>query len=80
MRRVLAIIGVILLLSMYIATFVFAVIDSPNSDGWLMASIYCTIVIPVLLYGYTLIYRYLKNKNNSITDSAIADNFQEEEK
>lgn len=65
MKRTLAILGVILLLGMYLATFVFALIDHPNSSGWLMGSVYCTIVVPVLLYGYTLIYRHLKNKNKS---------------
>lgn len=62
MKRILAIIGVILLLSMYVATFIFAVSSHPAAAGWFKASVYCTIAVPVLLYGYMLIYRYLKNK------------------
>lgn len=67
MKRILSIIGVLLLLGMYAASFVFAISNSPQATGWFRASIYCTIVVPVLLYGYTLIYRHLKNKNKSET-------------
>lgn len=67
MKKILSIIGVVLLLGMYVATFIFAVSNHPSATGWFKASIYCTIVVPVLLYGYTLIYRYLKNRNTSET-------------
>lgn len=61
-QRILALLGVVLLLAMYGSTLVFALWGSPDAQGWLMASLYCTIVIPVLLYGYNLIYRHLKNR------------------
>jgi hypothetical protein len=64
MKRILALVGVFLLVGMYIATFVFAMIDSPTADSWFRASIFCTITIPVFLYGYQLIYRYLKNRKD----------------
>ena len=66
MKRVLALIGVALLLAMYVATFVFAMMNSPAADGLFKAAIVCTLTIPVLLYGYQLIYKYLKNRNNPI--------------
>ena len=49
-KRVLAIIGIILLLAMYASTMVFALMDSPNARGWLMGSIFCTIAVPVILH------------------------------
>lgn len=81
MKRILSILGIILLLGMYAATLVFAVIDSPNAAGWFKASIYCTIVVPVLLYGYMLIYRHLKNKNNKTgtIDSKTEESAKQEE-
>ncbi len=63
-QRILAAVGAILLLAMYGSTLVFALSGSPHSADWLMASLYCTIVIPVLLYAYNLIYRYLKDRNH----------------
>ncbi|UWP61439.1 hypothetical protein NQ502_16555 [Ruminococcus gauvreauii] len=65
MKRILAVIGVVLILSMYGATMFFAVTDSPDSAGWFKASVFCTVAVPVLLYAYTLVYRYLKNNRDS---------------
>lgn len=62
-QRILALLGVILLLAMYGSTLVFALSGSPDTRGWLMASLYCTIVVPVFLYGYQLIYRHLKDRD-----------------
>lgn len=62
-KRILALIGVILLISMYLCTLIFAVLDFPGSDGLFKLSVACTILIPVLLYAYTLIYR-LSSKND----------------
>lgn len=64
LQRILAGAGALLLLAMYGSTLVFALSGSPQAEDWLMASLYCTIVVPVLLYAYTLIYRYLKNRNH----------------
>jgi Ca2+/H+ antiporter len=63
-QRILAIIGVIILLAMYGSTMIFALSGSEASDGLFKASIACTIIVPVLLYAYTLIYKYLKHRND----------------
>lgn len=62
-QRILALLGVILLLAMYGSTMIFAISGNPDSTGWFKASIYCTIVVPVLLYAYALVYKHLKNRN-----------------
>lgn len=61
-KQVLAILGIILLVGLYVITFIFALLSSPNAANWFKASLYATIVIPILLYAYLLIYKYLKNK------------------
>lgn len=61
-KRILALIGVILLLGMYASTLVFALIKSPHSAVLFKASIYCTIVVPVIIYMGTLIFKNSKNK------------------
>lgn len=76
MKRIFAVLGIVLLLSMYVATFVFALMKSPVSTGMFKASIYCTITVPVLLYGYSLVYKYLKDRNHreDNTDMALGNN------
>lgn len=61
-QRMLAIIGVILILAMYGATLVFALSDNPNATGWMMASVFCTIAVPVVIYAYMMIYKNLKDR------------------
>ncbi len=56
-KRALALAGAVLLILLYVSTFVFALIDHSASKGLLKASIACTILLPVLLYAYTLVYK-----------------------
>lgn len=60
MKRILALIGVIFLLSLYALTLVGALTASPNSAALFQASIYSTIVVPIMLYVYMMIYRVIK--------------------
>lgn len=61
-QKILALTGVLLLIGLYVATLVFAIIDSPNSGNLFKASIYATVVVPVLLYAYIGVYKYYKKK------------------
>lgn len=61
-KQVLALIGIVLLVGLYIMTFIFAVLDFNGAANWFKISLYSTIVVPVLLYAYLLIYKHLKNK------------------
>ena len=56
-KRIMALIGAILLVLLYVSTLIFAFIDSVVSQKLLMAAIAATILLPVLLYIYTLISR-----------------------
>ena len=61
-KRILAIIALILIALLYGATLVLAFMGSPNTSGLLMASLFCTIVIPVFIYVWQLVWK-LRNKN-----------------
>ncbi len=63
-KRVMALLGAILLILLYVSTFIFAFVDHSTSLGLLNASIAATILLPVLLYIYTLFYR-ISHKNDS---------------
>ena len=55
-KRIMALIGAILLVLLYVSTLIFAFIDSVVSQKLLMAAI-AAILLPVLLYIYTLFSR-----------------------
>lgn len=70
LKRILALIGAVLLIILYACTLVFALIGSPWSDTMLKASIGATILIPVLLYGMVLMTRVLKKDDRQENDSS----------
>ena len=47
-KQILAIIGVVLLVALYVSTLVFALIGSDFATNCLKASIYATVVVPAL--------------------------------
>lgn len=63
-KRILAIIGVVLLVGMYLATLILAIFDRSASMSMFKAAAACTILIPIMLYAYTLVYKWTKDKND----------------
>ena len=62
-KRIFAIIAVVLLVALYGSTIVFAMSDSPNAVYMFKASIFCTVIIPIILYSYILVYRIFGKRN-----------------
>lgn len=60
-KRILALVGVILLISLYLITVICAVTDNSDTMRMFTASVVATVVIPVLLWVYTFIYRLLRD-------------------
>ena len=61
-RRIIALLGIILLGGLYASTLVFALMDSPAAKGLLMGAVFCTIAVPVLLYAMTIVAGHLRGK------------------
>lgn len=59
-KRIIAGAGAVLLVLMYIATLIFALIDHPATENLFIGSLVCTGVVPVLLYAYMLLYKVSK--------------------
>lgn len=66
LKRLLAGMGVILLAGMYILTFILALTDNSKSGGMLMASLYATVIIPVFLYAFLLVYKWTRHEDEVI--------------
>ncbi len=52
LRRVFAIIGIILILAMYATAFILAICGNENTSKFFMAAIMTTIFVPILLWFY----------------------------
>lgn len=59
-KRTLALAGAILLAGLYLITLILAFVDPTEAKNWLKAAIVCTVIVPVFLYAYILVYRNLK--------------------
>lgn len=63
-KQIAAIAGVLLLLLLYCATFIFAVFDIPNADKMFATSLYGTIAVPILLWIYIWLFDKYKHRND----------------
>lgn len=63
LKRIAALLGALLLITLYVSTLVLALMHNPVSTSFLMASILATFFIPVTIYGMTLIANILKKDN-----------------
>jgi len=62
-KRIVALIGVILLALMYLLTLVFALLDNPASMLLFRASLIGTFAIPILIWVYIWMYGKLTQKH-----------------
>ncbi len=69
-KRILAWIGLVLIALMYALTLVFALIQHPMSKNLLMAAIFCTIAVPVIIYAMELVTRNLRKKSEELRKEA----------
>ena len=67
LKQIFALTGALLLFALYAATLVFALIGSEHARTLLKASIACTVIVPVFLYAYMLVYRILK-KDDTVSN------------
>ena len=56
-QRVLAILGIILLVGLYLAAF----FNSPTAQGFLCSALFCTFFIPIVIY----LLQFFAKKNSS---------------
>ena len=62
-QRIAAWIGIILLVSLYIATLVFAIFDFDGKGLLLRTSLIATVAVPILIWIYIWIYGMLTQKH-----------------
>ena len=69
MKRLLALVTVFILVALYAAALIFALIDSSWAFSVFKACIGMTVVLPCLLYIYLWIYKVLNKESHNETSS-----------
>lgn len=62
MKRILAILGIVILVSLYVSAFVLALMNHPDSGRLLMAAVVSTVFIPVLIHLFLMMNNARKGK------------------
>jgi dolichyl-phosphate-mannose--protein O-mannosyl transferase len=62
-KQILAITGAVLLVGLYLTTLILAITDSSETMNVFFASVVATVMIPVLIWTYTFIYRLVTKHN-----------------
>ena len=73
-KRIAAMAGIILIASMYLISFISALFASEHSSGLFVASIFCTIVIPIMIWIFISVYKWVHRDDT--TDSQDGENTQ----
>ena len=60
LKRILAILGIVVLAGMYLLSLIFAMIDHPLKSSLMSASLYCTVIVPVLLYVFLFVTKLVR--------------------
>lgn len=79
LKRVGALVVAFLLLSLYITTLVLAFIDKEQAVQLFKGCFIATIALPVLLYAYILMFRYLKGRGVDEKTNEVV-NFSQDKK
>ena len=59
-KQIFAAIGLLLLLGMYVVSIVFACLAKPGAEGMFMASVVATVIIPIVLYIFIALDKWVK--------------------
>ena len=62
-KQVLAVIGIVLLLSLYVVTLITALMAKPYAHKMFIASLFSSLVIPVFIYVFVLLDKVFRKKN-----------------
>ena len=59
-KQILAAIGLLLLVGMYVASIVLACFAKPGAEGMFMASLVATVIVPIVLYIFIALDKWAK--------------------
>ena len=80
-RQIMAIIGIIILVGLYIVTLILAIMNNEYTKRWFTAAIVCTVVVPILIYVYQWLYKLVrKDAQDAKTKNYIQEDPEDKDK
>lgn len=64
-KQILAVLGVIFLVGLYVMTLIAAITDQSQTMSLFKASVFATVIIPVLIWAYSFIYKLITRKDSA---------------
>lgn len=71
-KRILALIGIVILVGLYVVTFIASIMNTEFSQNLFTASLYCTVIVPIMMYAYTVVYKAFKKTDKNDQDQPNA--------
>lgn len=71
-KRIFALLGVILIGIMVLATLIVAILPFPGSDKCFLVLLGCDIILPVLIWMYMMIYKWARRADDEVAKDALA--------
>ena len=59
-KQIAAVVGLLLIVGMYVASFIFALTAKPGAEGMFMASLVATVIVPIVLYIFIALDKWAK--------------------
>ena len=79
-KQVLAIIGIVIILGLYATTLILALTGNENTHGLFLASIFATVMVPVLIYIIQWLYKLVKKQAEETKTKDLIVTIDEEKK
>lgn len=79
-KQILAIIGIIIIVGLYIVTFILAITGNENTKGLFLASIFATVMVPVIIYIIQWLYKLVKKQAEETNSKDLVVTIKDEEK
>ncbi len=58
-KRIASLIGILLILSLFILSLIAAIFAKESAQGLFLTAIFSTVVIPIMIYGFIEVYKYV---------------------
>ncbi len=69
-QRILAIIGIVLLVGLYIAALIASFFQCPTAQGFLYSALFCTFFVPIVIYLLQFFARKNSDRQQDAESSA----------
>lgn len=65
LKQILAIAAIVIIIGLYITTLVLAILGNSVSHSLFLASLYATVVVPVMLYIFLWLYKLMHGEETT---------------